>query len=81
MFGILNIGPWELFLIIVVALVIFGPGKLPEVGRTLGKAFQEFRKASAGIQKVLNETIDLSKNLTPDNFTSHEAESKQPEEN
>ncbi len=43
MFGI---GPWELILILVIALVIFGPGKLPEVGKAMGKGLKEFRKAS-----------------------------------
>lgn len=55
MFGFLNIGPWELLLILVIMLVVFGPGKLPEVARTLGKAIREFRKASSGVQKVWDE--------------------------
>ena len=43
MFGI---GVPELILILVVGLVVFGPGKLPEMGRSLGKGIREFRKAS-----------------------------------
>ena len=43
MFGI---GVPELILILVVGLIVFGPGKLPEMGRTLGKGIREFRKAS-----------------------------------
>jgi len=39
-----NIGMTELILILVIALVVFGPGKLPEVGKALGKGLQEFRK-------------------------------------
>ncbi len=46
MFG--SIGPWELILILVIALVIFGPGKLPQVGESLGKAMQSFKKAREG---------------------------------
>ncbi len=38
----------ELVLILVIALVVFGPGKLPEVGKALGKGIQEFRKATTG---------------------------------
>ncbi len=38
----------ELVLILVIALVVFGPGKLPEVGKALGKGIQEFRKATNG---------------------------------
>jgi sec-independent protein translocase protein TatA len=43
MFG--NVGPWELILILVIVLVVFGPGKLPKVGESLGKAMQSFKKA------------------------------------
>lgn len=46
MFGFIgNIGPWELILVLVIVLVIFGPGKLPKVGESLGKALQSFKKA------------------------------------
>lgn len=49
MFGFIgNIGPWELILILVIVLVIFGPGKLPKVGESLGKAMQSFKKAREG---------------------------------
>lgn len=47
MFAILpfNVGPWELILILVILLIIVGPGKLPQVGQSLGKALQNFRKS------------------------------------
>lgn len=46
LFGLIgNFGPWELVLILVIVLVIFGPGKLPQVGQSLGKALQNFKKA------------------------------------
>jgi sec-independent protein translocase protein TatA len=38
----------ELILILVIALVVFGPGKLPEVGKALGRSMQEFRRATSG---------------------------------
>lgn len=38
----------ELVLILVIALVVFGPGKLPEVGKALGRGIQEFRRATSG---------------------------------
>lgn len=41
-----HIGFGELVLILVIALIVFGPGKLPSVGSAIGKAFNEFRKAS-----------------------------------
>lgn len=43
-------GPLELVIILVIALLILGPGKLPEVGSALGKSIREFRKASTDIQ-------------------------------
>ncbi len=46
MFGLIgNFGPWELALILLIVLIIVGPGKLPQVGQSMGKAFQNFRKA------------------------------------
>jgi TatA/E family protein of Tat protein translocase len=53
-----NIGPTELLFILVLALIIFGPGKLPEVAKGLGKAVSDFRRASQGL------TQDLAKELT-----------------
>ena len=43
----MNLGPMELLVIFVVALLVFGPKKLPELGKSLGKGLQEFRRASA----------------------------------
>jgi TatA/E family protein of Tat protein translocase len=44
-----NIGAPELIIILVIALLILGPGKLPEVGASIGKSIREFRKASSDI--------------------------------
>jgi sec-independent protein translocase protein TatA len=43
MFG--NFGPWELILILAIVLIVVGPGKLPKVGESMGKALQNFKKA------------------------------------
>lgn len=53
-----NLGPTELILILVVALVIFGPGKLPELGKSMGKAINEFKKSSREIQKEITDSIN-----------------------
>lgn len=50
-----NIGIPELILILVVALIIFGPGKLPDVGKSLGKTIREFRKSSSAMSDDLME--------------------------
>lgn len=51
MFGI---GVPELILILIVGLIVFGPGKLPEAGRALGKGLREFKKASNALTQALN---------------------------
>ena len=48
-----NIGPFELLLVLVLALLILGPGKLPEVGSALGRTIREFRKASTDVEDSL----------------------------
>ena len=48
-----NIGPFELLLVLILALLILGPGKLPEVGNALGKTIREFRKASSDIEEAV----------------------------
>ena len=55
MFG--SIGGMELIAILAIALLIFGPKKLPEVGRSIGKALREFRKTSDEIKGKLEEEI------------------------
>jgi len=49
-----NVGMPELVVILVVALIVLGPKRLPEVARTLGKAMAEFRKATSGISQELD---------------------------
>ena len=44
-----NIGPGELILILAVILVVFGPGKLPEIGGAVGRSFREFRRAASDL--------------------------------
>ncbi len=58
MFGLIpSIGPWELIAILAVVLIIFGPGKLPEVGKSLGKTIREFRKASTETTEQIEEAV------------------------
>lgn len=61
-----NIGPWELILILVIALIVVGPGKLPEVAKSLGKATREFKKATSGMKKEFDEVVNsAAKEPTP----------------
>jgi|SRR3990170_4920193 sec-independent protein translocase protein TatA len=53
-------GPLELVIILVIALLILGPGKLPDVGAALGKSIREFRKASSDVQDAVKVNVDTS---------------------
>jgi TatA/E family protein of Tat protein translocase len=53
-------GPLELVIILVIALLILGPGKLPEVGSALGKSIREFRKASSDVQEAVKVNVDTT---------------------
>ncbi len=57
MFG--SIGMPELIIIFVIALIIFGPRKLPELGRSLGKSLSEFKRASNELKSTLEEEIRM----------------------
>src|SRR6478735_9737107 len=46
-----NIGPGELIIVLVIALIVVGPGKLPDVGAALGKSIKEFRKAATDVKE------------------------------
>ncbi len=58
MFG--NIGFPELLIILAIALLVFGPKKLPEVGKSIGKAVREFRRTSDEIKERIEEEIRVS---------------------
>src|SRR4030095_1297015 len=54
-----SLGFPELMIIMVIALIIFGPRKLPELGRSLGKSLGEFKKASNELKSTLEEEIRM----------------------
>jgi len=53
-----GLGGWEVFLILLVVLLLFGAKRLPELARGLGKGIREFKGAVEGIEKELDETVD-----------------------
>ncbi|MBR2179007.1 MAG: twin-arginine translocase TatA/TatE family subunit [Selenomonadaceae bacterium] len=80
MFGI---GAGEFALILIVGLIVFGPSKLPELGRSLGKLLREFRKAQAALSNVVSEvdqapvkpsTATRSETVTAVNQVAHQEE-------
>ena len=64
--GFSGIGIWEILLIIIVALIVLGPGRIPEIARSLGKAFRAIRKASSDLTTtVTRELEEVKKEPTP----------------
>ncbi len=63
MFG--SIGGTELLVIMVIALLIFGPRKLPELGRSLGKGLSEFKRASNDQRRSLEEELEVDEHSRP----------------
>jgi sec-independent protein translocase protein TatA len=76
MFG--SIGMPELIIIFVIALIIFGPRKLPELGRSLGKSLAEFKRASNELKSTLEEEIRLEEQRSKVETTSKPAETTSP---
>lgn len=74
-----SLGGWELIIILAVVLVIFGPKRLPEMGRSLGKAIREFKSAGKEVQREFNETIDPDADSTKTANRDTNAGSKKPE--
>ncbi|MXY26260.1 MAG: twin-arginine translocase subunit TatB [Acidobacteria bacterium] len=64
------IGVWEMVIILVVALIVFGPRKLPELGRSLGKSLGEFRRASNELRNTLDEEIRVEERQKPKTGTA-----------
>lgn len=61
-----GIGPWEILLILIVALIVMGPGKLPEFARTVGKTMRAIRKASAELTTAVTKELEATqKEPTP----------------
>ena len=72
MFGI---GVQELIIIAIIALLIVGPKKLPDLAKTLGKGFREFKKATEGVTEDLKEALkedEKPKMMTAERFSFNE---------
>ena len=75
------LGPTELIIILVLVLIIFGAGKLPEVGSALGKGMKEFRKAKAEITDIESSIkSDLSLDAKPVTPKVEKVEKAEPSE-
>jgi len=56
-----SLGGPEIFLILVIALIVFGPRKLPEIGKSMGRMLAEFRKASNDFKRTIEEEVEADK--------------------
>lgn len=71
MFGL---GPAEVILVLIIALIVFGPGRLPEVGQALGKSIREFREASSEITREISREIEATERAARGETESTEEE-------
>lgn len=55
-----NLGPTELIIILVIVIIIFGAGKLPEIGGALGKGIKEFKSATKDIEEAAEEVKSIT---------------------
>jgi len=56
-----GIGPMEILLILIIGLLIFGPGKLPQIGRDVGKALRSFKKAATDLSAEMSKEMEEDK--------------------
>src|SRR5689334_14975662 len=76
MFG--SIGGAELLVILVIALIVFGPSKLPEIGKSLGRMMGEFRRATGDFQRTIEMEVEAAKALEPAEPAKPEAPAPAP---
>ncbi|HKV39332.1 MAG TPA: twin-arginine translocase TatA/TatE family subunit, partial [Blastocatellia bacterium] len=76
MFG--SLGWQEIMMILIVALIIFGPRKLPEIGKTLGQSLAQFRKASEDFKRTWEAEVDLEHTRTDRSIWSSPAPPVEP---
>ncbi|WP_243028396.1 twin-arginine translocase TatA/TatE family subunit [Thermus albus] len=62
----MNLGMQEILVILVVALLIFGPKKLPELGRSLGQSIREFKRGAQEIREELEKSVDVRDDKGPE---------------
>jgi sec-independent protein translocase protein TatA len=70
-----SIGPWEIILILVIVLIFFGVGKLPQVGESIGKAIRSFKKAQSGDEEE-EKTTAPAKSSAENNSNSKKTATK-----
>jgi TatA/E family protein of Tat protein translocase len=82
-FTMFGIGGQELILILLLALIILGPKKLPDIAKTLGKALGDFQRATDGLKKEIDQASDLTSAEPPEEKqkSKEEPDKIEPEKN
>ena len=75
------VGVPEMIIILVIALIVFGPRKLPELGRSLGKSLGEFKRASNDLRNTLDEEIRIEEKQDDKNTFNEKSKSTQESTN
>ena len=77
-----NVGPLELAIVLVIALVIFGPKRLPELGRSMGRGMREFKNSITGKDDEEEKLEDTKRELQqpPPSETSQASQTSEPVE-
>jgi Tat protein translocase TatB subunit len=63
--GFSGIGIWEILLILIVALIVLGPRRLPEIARTLGRAVRAIKRASTDLTTTISRELEETKDKPP----------------
>ena len=63
--GMPNVGPWEIILLLLLALLLFGAKRLPEIGRSMGRGMREFKDSVSG-KDLDDEPAELPRQTTSD---------------
>jgi sec-independent protein translocase protein TatA len=75
-----GIGPWEILLILVIALIVVGPGKLPGIARTLGKTVRAIRKASSELTTAVTREMEAAEKSEKSTTALKKPDSRTPED-
>jgi sec-independent protein translocase protein TatA len=70
-----NVGPFELAIVLIIALIVFGPKRLPELGRSLGRGIREFRGSVSGESREADRTEAIESPKQPPAEKDAEGES------
>lgn len=69
-----NIGPLEIFIVLIIALIVFGPKRLPELGKSLGRGLREFKETVTGDKHDEEDEEDDVKALSASEATTSQVE-------